>query len=968
MSTRHSTRTARPSVKALESSSASPPAVAAATSNTTATATAAAGRPQRSTRSAASTAARDDGGDELPVAKRRKISPESAPRSRKRASGQTHGGKAGDEHSSGDEEDEQDAPRRGRQKSSGRSADSASDAKSKPVAGKLRGGRSTAAAKPIKATAKTKAKAGVTTHQKIQNLYGGRRKHVDRDDTPGSSSVRDASPGTSAKTTAARKKQAHALAAEEEHDAGVDKFRRGRHGSGKKKAAAAKSQTATSQLPTIVVDGVAAATGDDATGKRKGRKAAVEDTDKEGDVIMGEDDDEATGADAPTGAGGRRGRKAASANLAVEAPKKGRGGRKKANGTSNGAVVPAKKDDESSIYDFPGSDEEDVFTPRAKKVGKAPSKLTASLRRAAILRQEDEISSSSRGNEAGDEKEKEKEVIAEVGVSVDVETEVEDTPITAATSTVQKPKQLPKFTGNVTDDAVKLLQQMVMKKMTGRELPDKLVGLTDEYNAVHQLLEQTVVAGEGNSILLVGPHGSGKSLVAEKAVAELQKHHAKDFIVVRLSGCLQTDERTAVREIWRQLGSSMELDESKPINFADTLTTILALLSHPSEHDPAASADSMAETTSISVLFLLSEFEQFAAHPRQTLLYNLFDIAQARKAPIAVVGMTSKVNIVEDLEKRVKSRFSHRTLGFRIGGGLGARLDGWWELAKAGLCVDLDELPGDVGRDELAYYDHWNASLDDAFQHDKAFRRTVEGVYSTSKSVHALYNHFIVSICELSATQPFLGSGQAMRRTALVAPDSKLYLLEELPELSLALLICAARLDPILETDTCNFTMAYDEYKAQVARVKVYNQATWAFKLWGKEVALAAWEKLAEYELIVPVVGTAAGGGAVGVTASALVGSGSTGVGRRESRMFRVDVGLLEIKRQARAWGLNGTLLNWKLANILQAPRDSKVKTLWVASKVETNAAASVPTAGLESRDEYVLFTYTHTYKESMTT
>lgn len=120
----------------------------------------------------------------------------------------------------------------------------------------------------------------------------------------------------------------------------------------------------------------------------------------------------------------------------------------------------------------------------------------------------------------------------------------------------------------------------------------------------------------------------------------------------------------------------------------------------------------MNETTSISVLFILSEFEQFAAHPRQTLLYNLFDIAQARKAPIAVVGLTSKINIVEDLEKRVKSRFSHRTLGFRIAGSVGGKLEGWWEIAKAGLSVDIDELPGDVGKAELAYFRQWNASLD----------------------------------------------------------------------------------------------------------------------------------------------------------------------------------------------------------------------------------------------------------------
>jgi origin recognition complex subunit 4 len=59
-------------------------------------------------------------------------------------------------------------------------------------------------------------------------------------------------------------------------------------------------------------------------------------------------------------------------------------------------------------------------------------------------------------------------------------------------------------------------------------------------------------------------------------------------------------------------------------------------------------------------VILLDEFDLFVTHPRQTLLYNLFDIAQARKAPIAVIGLTTKVDVTEMLEKRVKSRFSHR--------------------------------------------------------------------------------------------------------------------------------------------------------------------------------------------------------------------------------------------------------------------------------------------------------------------
>lgn len=44
-----------------------------------------------------------------------------------------------------------------------------------------------------------------------------------------------------------------------------------------------------------------------------------------------------------------------------------------------------------------------------------------------------------------------------------------------------------------------------------------------------------------------------------------------------------------------------------------------------------------------SVLFVLDEFDMFAHHRNQTLLYNLFDVAQSAQAPICVIGMTVRL-------------------------------------------------------------------------------------------------------------------------------------------------------------------------------------------------------------------------------------------------------------------------------------------------------------------------------------
>jgi len=75
--------------------------------------------------------------------------------------------------------------------------------------------------------------------------------------------------------------------------------------------------------------------------------------------------------------------------------------------------------------------------------------------------------------------------------------------------------------------------------------------------------------------------------------------------------------------------------------------------------------------------------------------------------------------------------------------------------------------------------------------------------------------------------------------------------------------------------------MAYSEYIALTSSLKVASSATGvtAGRLWSKEVALGAWERLAEYELLVPAV----------------MGGGSGGGVSREGRMWRVEVGLVEI-------------------------------------------------------------------------
>lgn len=145
-------------------------------------------------------------------------------------------------------------------------------------------------------------------------------------------------------------------------------------------------------------------------------------------------------------------------------------------------------------------------------------------------------------------------------------------------------------------------------------------------------------------------------------------------IVLRLSGHTQHNDRLALREIARQLsqqtGKSFlrDLDEDvngteeEPNPFIDPGPTISV---PPPSHLPALI--SVLPTLSRPTVVILDAFDLFAQHARQSLLYCLLDTAQSCKVGqgnngLAVVGITTRIDTINLLEKRVKSRFSGRMI------------------------------------------------------------------------------------------------------------------------------------------------------------------------------------------------------------------------------------------------------------------------------------------------------------------
>ncbi len=439
-------------------------------------------------------------------------------------------------------------------------------------------------------------------------------------------------------------------------------------------------------------------------------------------------------------------------------------------------------------------------------------------------------------------------------------------------------------------EGVKMLKTHLVSGLTGkRRVP--LVGLEDENQNVKQIVEQTILAGEGNSMLIVGSRGSGKTLLVETVITELSSNHGEDFHVVRLNGFIHTDDKLALREIWRQLGREMEVendDLTGRSNYADTLTSLLALLAHPA----AGEAEEDQAATARSVIFVLDEFDLFASHPRQTLLYNLFDVAQSRNAPIVVLGLTTKVNVVDTLEKRVKSRFGQRYVHVSMPKTFSA----FQKICLSALKCrpSTQELLQDKANAFQQLSTVWNDYVELLFE-TPTFLKFLQTLYTSTKAVPAFVNASLLQISILSPTN--LPSLSSFSSSTLRPPDSKLHLIPSLSALSLSLLVAAARLDIILDTNICTFGMAYEEYVNLAGKSKLQSSAAGQVavggggaRVWSKELARGAWEQLGKLEFVLPASG--------GTRAAA------------KGEMWRVDVGLEEIGGLLESEGSKGSALS----------------------------------------------------------
>lgn len=117
---------------------------------------------------------------------------------------------------------------------------------------------------------------------------------------------------------------------------------------------------------------------------------------------------------------------------------------------------------------------------------------------------------------------------------------------------------------------------------------------------------------------------------------------------IYLNGFIHTDDRLALLSMGKQmnlLNDDPDAASSLPKSFSDCLQWFLKMtkkIGMEEQNTDDKEENQKSPSKYLPLIFILEEFDCFAMHPKQTLLYNLLDLVQSKIRPVGVIGITSQ--------------------------------------------------------------------------------------------------------------------------------------------------------------------------------------------------------------------------------------------------------------------------------------------------------------------------------------
>ncbi|KAK2966526.1 hypothetical protein RJ640_019055, partial [Escallonia rubra] len=328
------------------------------------------------------------------------------------------------------------------------------------------------------------------------------------------------------------------------------------------------------------------------------------------------------------------------------------------------------------------------------------------------------------------------------------------------------------------------------------------------------ILSSSVVEACNNSVLLLGPRGCGKIAVLELVLEDLFKEFPDMITVIKLNGLLHGDDNCAIKEISRQLCIEHELIFSKMASFDDNSQFMVAMLQECG----------LAHKT---VIFVLDEFDHFA-QGKQRLLYSLLDAMQSVTSQAVVVGVSCRLDADQLLEKRVRSRFSHRKLLF-----LPPSKEDLQRLLEHILLLPTDStLPPD-------YIVEFNARLLNILAGER-FKDIIDKLSCSDLTINSLLR--FSAVCFMDLKSGFISLENFKAALSSIQRQPKLECLKDCSILELYILVCMKRLE-VKEQESYNFNAVMKEYRS-------IHESFQTSDHYSRSVCLRAFEHLLQREVI----------------------------------------------------------------------------------------------------------------------
>ncbi|XP_015366640.1 PREDICTED: origin recognition complex subunit 4 isoform X2 [Diuraphis noxia] len=360
--------------------------------------------------------------------------------------------------------------------------------------------------------------------------------------------------------------------------------------------------------------------------------------------------------------------------------------------------------------------------------------------------------------------------------------------------------------------------QNIKKKLI---LNDQLYGFDKEQNELLQIIKKTTDFGESDSAIILGPRGCGKSMLMDSVIKSLSPD---SHTLVLLNGLIHTDDNLALKSIIQQLQMENLDGTFAEGSYADNISFLLE------------SFRAGNKTASKSIIMVLDQFDMFCSHTNQTLLYNLFDSVQSQQNPLCIIGLTSRIDVIELLEKRVKSRFSHNIMMLKPLSETSQLL----ERFKHYLTINKHcNLKADVLK-------NWNNNIESLIS-DVRIQNLIKDLLKSSNN-SAKFNQLIfMSLSNLSNDRILTVENLTNTYSTLFKKDMILVNLLGLSVLELCLVISICHHSEIYDQEPFNFEMIYDRYCKFASR----NSTLLVTK---RQVIIKAFERISVMQLILPAV------------------------------------------------------------------------------------------------------------------